>query len=50
MSLPRSGQGTYLYVARAVTRGDFALPAIVAESLYNPGVFSRHGAGRIVVE
>jgi uncharacterized protein YfaS (alpha-2-macroglobulin family) len=32
-----------------VTRGDFKVPVIAAESMYDEGVFSRNGAGRLIV-
>jgi hypothetical protein len=37
------------YVARAVTRGRFRLPALQAECMYDPSVASRNGAGWIEV-
>ena len=43
------GHAVYRYAARAVTRGDFILPVITAESMYDAGIFSRHGAGRLIV-
>ena len=43
------GSGVYRYAARAVTRGDFKVPVIAAESMYDEGVFSRNGAGRLIV-
>lgn len=50
LSLPESGKAVYRYAARAVTRGEFALPAIAAECLYDAGIFSRSGAGRVKVD
>ncbi|MCZ6793803.1 MAG: MG2 domain-containing protein [Planctomycetota bacterium] len=47
--LPRRGAATYRYAARAVTAGEFALPVVMAESLYDPGIYSRHGAGTVRV-
>jgi len=44
-----SGTSVFRYAARAVTRGDFRIPMIAAESMYDPGVYSRHGAGRMVI-
>jgi uncharacterized protein YfaS (alpha-2-macroglobulin family) len=44
-----TGNAVYRYAARAVTRGDFTLPVITAESMYDESVFSRHGAGRLIV-
>ena len=42
--------GTYFYAARAVTRGDFRLPPIEAEAMYDPALRSISGAGRITVK
>ncbi len=43
------GKGVYRYVARAVTMGDFMVPMVAAESMYDPGVYSRGGSGRLIV-
>ncbi len=43
------GEGVYRYVARAVTMGDFMVPMVAAESMYEPGVYSRGGSGRLIV-
>jgi uncharacterized protein YfaS (alpha-2-macroglobulin family) len=43
------GKGVYRYVARAVTMGDFMVPVVSAESMYDPGVYSRSGSGRLIV-
>ena len=43
------GTGAYSYVVRAVTCGKFALPAVEAECMYDPGIYSVHGAGSIEV-
>ena len=43
------GEGVYRYVARAVTMGDFVVPMVSAESMYDPGVHSRNGSGRFIV-
>jgi hypothetical protein len=45
-----SKEGIYFYSARAVTRGDFRLPPVEAEAMYNPAIRSVSGAGRIVVK
>ena len=37
------------YLARAVTRGRFRLPAVNAFAMYDPGVCSIHGAGTVEV-
>ncbi|MDD4836030.1 MAG: MG2 domain-containing protein [Dethiosulfovibrio sp.] len=37
------------YRCRVISRGDFALPPISAESMYNPGIRSLSGEGRITV-
>ena len=39
----------YRYVARAVTPGRFKLPALSAESMYDPSIVSVSGAGEIVI-
>lgn len=39
----------YRYVARAVTPGRFKLPALSAESMYDPSIVSVNGAGEIVI-
>jgi len=39
----------YRYVVRAVTIGEFALPAVSAHCMYQPAVQSTHGAGRVTV-
>ncbi len=40
----------YTYAVRAVTAGDFIMPAISASAMYDPGIFSRHGATRITIK
>jgi uncharacterized protein YfaS (alpha-2-macroglobulin family) len=44
------GKKTYFYTVRAVSPGIYQLPHITAEEMYDPDVFSRHGAGQILVE
>jgi uncharacterized protein YfaS (alpha-2-macroglobulin family) len=46
---PGAGKALYRYAARAVTAGEFALPPIAAEGLYDAGIYSRHGGGRLVI-
>lgn len=41
--------GHYRYVARAVTPGRFKLPAVNAESMYDPSIVSVNGSGEIVI-
>ncbi len=41
--------GEYNYVVRAVTCGKFTLPAVDAACMYDPGVYSVHGAGKLEV-
>jgi uncharacterized protein YfaS (alpha-2-macroglobulin family) len=42
---------TYEYHVRAVTRGDFAIPRVRAEAMYDPAVAGESGGtGRIVIE
>jgi uncharacterized protein YfaS (alpha-2-macroglobulin family) len=36
-----NGKKSYFYVARAVTRGRFVYPAVSAECMYDPQIFSR---------
>jgi len=43
------GKGHYRYVVRAVSKGDFILPAIRAELMYNPNIYSVSGHGRVKV-
>jgi alpha-2-macroglobulin len=40
---------TLAYVVRAVTPGSFAMPGVVAEDMYRPGVYARSKAGRVTV-
>jgi uncharacterized protein YfaS (alpha-2-macroglobulin family) len=39
------GRYVHRYLARAVTRGRFRVPAVQAECMYDPEIVSRHGAG-----
>lgn len=48
--LPREGEYRYRYLARAVTRGCFALPPVQAACMYDPDYESFHGAGQCVVQ
>lgn len=41
---------TWRYSMRAVTEGDFAVPQVYAECMYEPGVASISGGGRIKVK
>ena len=45
-----SGSHTYTYTVRAVTPGNFVLPAITAEAMYDPEVRSAHGQSRFTVK
>jgi len=45
-----SGSKSYYYVARAVTRGSFAYPAISVECMYDPQIFSRAYSGDGVLQ
>ena len=38
------------FVARAVTRGEFKLPPIHAECMYDPAIWSTRGAGVVRVK
>ena len=44
------GKWRHRYACRAVTRGDFQLPPVQAEAMYNAALRSISGAGRIVVK
>jgi len=44
------GKGSYAYAVRAVTAGTFALPAVEAACMYDPGAYSVHGAGTLTVK
>jgi hypothetical protein len=39
----------YYYTARAVTVGEFAVPGVYAEAMYDPSIMSRHGQDRMTV-
>ncbi|MBF0244648.1 MAG: hypothetical protein HQL31_05200 [Planctomycetes bacterium] len=43
------GQGSYRYLVRAVTPGEWILPAVDASCMYDPDIQSTHGAGQIRV-
>lgn len=43
------GKMEFRYIVRAVTAGTFALPAVDAECMYNPEIYSTNGAGTIMV-
>jgi uncharacterized protein YfaS (alpha-2-macroglobulin family) len=45
-----NGTRIYTYTVRAVTPGQFALPAITAEAMYDPDVRSAHGQGTMTVK
>ena len=49
-SVRAGGTGKFRYACRAVTRGDFQLPPVLAEALYDPRIRSVSGAGRCVVK
>ena len=44
-----SGRRFYRYIARAVTPGEFALPPVKAECMYDESITSVNGAGRLEV-
>ncbi|MFA5203378.1 MAG: MG2 domain-containing protein [Lentisphaeria bacterium] len=44
-----SGRVEYYYTARAVTVGEFALPAVRVEAMYRPEIRSVNGAGKVEV-
>ena len=43
------GGGEHVYVVRAVTAGSFAPPAAEASCMYDPGIYSVHGAGTVEI-
>ena len=45
-----AGEGRFIYTARAVTGGDFVLPPVSAECMYDLGTSSVSGAARIKVK
>jgi hypothetical protein len=45
----RNDEVKFHYPARIVSSGEFALPAVRVEAMYNPGLNARSGAGRVVV-
>ena len=38
-----------VYLVRAVTPGDYAMPGAYVEDMYSPNLFARGAAGRLVV-
>jgi len=48
--MPGSNKFSYQYVVRAVTKGDFTLPPVSAECMYDPSIKSVSGQGRVQVE
>ena len=49
-NMPPENKFTYQYVVRAVTKGDFILPPISSECMYDPSIKSVSGQGRVVVK
>ena len=49
-SSPDDGSVSLAYVVRAVTPGDYLLPAATIEDMYAPGRFARTDAGKLKVE
>jgi uncharacterized protein YfaS (alpha-2-macroglobulin family) len=47
--LNRPGKGTYVYAVRAVTPGDYVMPGVRAECMYDIGTSSIAQAQRLVV-
>lgn len=45
-----NGKGHYRYIVRAVSKGEFVLPAVRGELMYRPSVFSVSGQGKVKVE
>ena len=49
VNLPRQQQRKFYYALRAVTVGDFILPPIAAEAMYDPAKSSVANSGRVKV-
>jgi uncharacterized protein YfaS (alpha-2-macroglobulin family) len=45
-----AGRTSLFYKARAVTQGEFVLPHVFAEAMYDPDIAARTGAGKLVVK
>jgi uncharacterized protein YfaS (alpha-2-macroglobulin family) len=43
----RGDKGEFRYAVRAVTAGEFVLPAVEASCMYDPGLYSVHGRGTV---
>jgi uncharacterized protein YfaS (alpha-2-macroglobulin family) len=50
MNLAESGMYNFYYAVRAVTCGDFVLPPIKGECMYNPEISSYSSSGKVRVE
>ena len=48
--MPAENKFVYKYAVRAVTKGDFILPPVSAECMYDPGIKSVSGQGRVVIK
>jgi len=48
LTIPK-GEKHYYYTTRAVTVGSFAVPAVRAEAMYDPEIFSESGSGKLKV-
>jgi uncharacterized protein YfaS (alpha-2-macroglobulin family) len=44
------GQGEHRYLVRAVTAGSFVLPPVEASCMYDPGIYSVSGKGKVEVK
>ncbi|MBZ0265019.1 alpha-2-macroglobulin family protein [bacterium] len=49
LNLRDNEKTTYYYMARAITKGEFVLPPVMAECMYNPTIFGRSGESVIKV-
>jgi uncharacterized protein YfaS (alpha-2-macroglobulin family) len=45
-----SGPAEYYYAVRAVTPGVFTLPPVRVDAMYQPGIRSQSGGGKVEVE
>ena len=48
--MTQAGKGRFIYTARAVTGGDFVLPPVSAECMYDLGTRSISGAARVKIK
>ena len=47
--MERNGEVKFCYPLRVVSAGEFALPGVAAEAMYQPSIRARTSPGRVVV-